>query len=130
MKKIILDTNFLLIPYQFKIDIFTEIERICDFPFTLCIIDKTADELMKIIANKEAKGSDKLAAKLAVMLLAAKKIPKISTFARKSVDDLLVEQSAKPNVIIATQDKELKGRLKCPVITMRGKEHLVIEGTG
>ncbi|MBW2991754.1 hypothetical protein KY345_00870 [Candidatus Woesearchaeota archaeon] len=31
MRKIILDTNFLLIPGQFKIDIFSEIRRICDF---------------------------------------------------------------------------------------------------
>ena len=42
--KIILDTNFLMIPSMFKVDIFSEIERICDFKYELCIVDKTLDE--------------------------------------------------------------------------------------
>ena len=50
MKKIILDTNFLLIPAQFNVDIFSEIERICDFQYQLCIVDKTLSELILVVS--------------------------------------------------------------------------------
>lgn len=46
-RKVILDTNFLLIPGQFKVNVFAEIERVMDVPYHLCIIDKTVDELKK-----------------------------------------------------------------------------------
>ena len=45
MKKIILDTNFLLIPAQFKVDIFDEIDRIMIEKYQLFVLDKTIDEL-------------------------------------------------------------------------------------
>ena len=35
MKKIILDTNFLITAIKFKVDIFTEINRICDFNYKI-----------------------------------------------------------------------------------------------
>jgi len=48
MRKIILDTNFLLIPAQFKVDIFSEIDRICSFTYSLFVLDKSVEELKKI----------------------------------------------------------------------------------
>ena len=54
MAKIILDTNFLMIPAQFNVDIFSEIHRICDFKYELYIIDKTIDEL-RVEATNNAK---------------------------------------------------------------------------
>jgi len=58
MKKIILDTNFLMAVGQFKVDIFSEIYRICNFNYQLFIIGKTVDELKKIIQSRQ-KGKDK-----------------------------------------------------------------------
>ena len=43
--KIYLDTNFLLIPAQFKVDIFEEIERLMDKPYDLYVFDKSLKEL-------------------------------------------------------------------------------------
>ena len=70
MKKIILDTNFLLIPSQSKVDIFAEIDKICMFKYELCIVDKTIDELNNIIEKQ--KGKHKAAAKLALQLIKSK----------------------------------------------------------
>ena len=123
MKKIILDTNFLLIPFQFKVDIFPEIKRICDFKYSIYILDKTIDELNKII--EEQKGKNKQSAKLALKLIKVKKIKKIKTQEGK-VDDLLLEQDA----IIATQDINLIKRLKNKkkkIIQLRQKKYLMLK---
>ena len=126
MKKIIIDTNFLLIPGQFKIDIFSEIRRISDFPFSLLVFDKTIDELKMII--KRQKGRQKQAANLGLQLLKRKDLKIIPTKAEKSVDSLILEIADK-NTVVATQDAALKNALRkkgIAIITMRAKRHLVI----
>lgn len=123
MKRIILDTNFLLIPAQFKVDIFSEIRRIADFKYQLCVLDKTIDELKKI--QKEQRGKHKAAAKLALALIKNKRIKKLKTTSEKYVDDLLAQYSRK-DAIIATQDIGLKRRLKKPYIILRQKKYLAL----
>ena len=124
MKKIILDTNFLLIPYQFKVDIFSEIERIADFKYELCVIDKTIDELKKIIEKQ--KGKDRKAAILGLIMLEQKGAKLIKTKEKKDVDTLILN-TAKKGYIVATQDAELKRKLKkagISHIVLKGKSHL------
>lgn len=123
MRKVILDTNFLLIPAQFKVDIFSEIKRISDFKYQLYVLDKTKDELKKII--KEQRGKHKRAASLALQLVKAKKVKTIKTNSEKYVDDLLVEYSKK-GAVIATQDLGLKRRLKKPYIILKQKKYLTL----
>ena len=55
IKKILLDTNFLLIPYQFKIDIFTQIDKISMFKYGIFALDKTLEELKKIVNEQKGK---------------------------------------------------------------------------
>lgn len=128
MKTIYLDTNFLLIPAQFKVDIYSELERIIDFPHKVTILDKSLDEIRKII--REQKGKNKDAAKLALQLIEHKikqKSLNITTFSKDlNVDDILVELANK-EVIVATQDKELKKRVEEKggrIITLRDKKYL------
>ena len=124
MKKIILDTNFLLIPYQFKVDIFSEIDRIIDKTYEICVLSTTINEL-KSLVNK-GKGKDKKAAKLALELIdhAELKIIKSET---SYVDKAILEIVNKKTHIIATQDKELKKSLQkkgIPIIVLRQKRYL------
>ena len=123
MQKIILDTNFLLIPYQFHVDIFSEIDRIILEKYRLYIVDKTIDELKKIIKDKEQKGKHKLAATLALQLIKAKDVKIIKTKQDKSVDDIIANLEG---YTIATQDIGLKKRLKCRIITLRAKKTLIL----
>lgn len=125
MKHIIADTNFLLIPAQFKIDVFSEISRICDFTYKIYVVDKTIDEIEGIAAGK---GKDAMAARLGLQLLKAKDVGIIKTKKDKNADDLIVD-IAKKGDIVATQDIELKRRVKkkgAGIITMRQKRHLIL----
>ena len=87
MKKILLDTNFLLIPHQFRVDIFTQIDRIVTFRYKFFILDKTLEELKKIV--EEQKGKDKDAARIALKLIAIKNVGVIETEGNKKTDDII-----------------------------------------
>ena len=131
--KIILDTNFLLIPGQFRVDIFSELFRICDFRYELCVLDRTVSELKGIIAS--GKGKDKAAARLALQLIKAKKASILSskTAMFKSVDEIILDLAAakgRESLIVATQDKFLKSRLRklhTKLVVLRQKKYLKIE---
>ena len=126
MKKIILDTNFLLIPIQFKVDIFTEIDRICLFPYKLYIVDKTIDELKRII--EEQKGKHKFAAKIALQLVKKKNVGVIKT-SEGHVDDLILDVLDKDS-ILATQDAIFRKRAVkkgIKVIVLRSKKYLMLK---
>ena len=114
MKTIILDTDFILNCVKWKIDLKNELKRICDFSFEICVIDKTIDEL---------KGKQNEA----IALNFIKDFRIIQTLRDKPVDELIL---ALKDVIVATQDKELKEKLKkgrFPVITIRQKKFLMIQ---
>lgn len=115
MRKILLDTNILLTKY--RIDVFSEISRICDFNYKICILDKTLDEL-----------SNKRGGALAIDILKAKDVLIIKTENKKSVDDNIFELAKNDkDIIVATQDMELKRRLKkndIKIITVRQNRYL------
>ena len=123
MRKIILDTNFLMIPFQFKVDIFSEFDRICHFNYKLCAFEQSVNELKNIMENQ--KGKSKKAAQLALKLIKPKSIA-ILKAEGKYVDDILLKNTDK-DAIVATQDKLLKKKLleKCiSVIILRQKKYL------
>lgn len=125
MKKIILDTNFLLIPAQFGVDIFSAIDEIMEEPYRLCIVDSTLDELGKIVET--ASGRDKAAANLALKLTKAKQVVTLKTEKNLNTDKLIVELAKSPDYIVATQDRGLKAILKqnnTQVIVLRQKKFL------
>jgi len=114
MKTIILDTDFILTSVKFKIDIEEQLKQLCDFNFKISYLDKTIDELK----NKPNE-------KLAKTIISNFNI--IKTTRNKPVDDLILNISDN-NTIVATQDKELKEKLKkgkIAVITIRQKKYLV-----
>jgi len=115
MRKIILDTDFLLHNLNQGIDFLSEMERVCDFNYVVCILDKTLDEI------KGKKGE-----KLALDFI-KKKLKIIKTGLNKSVDDILLGME---NVVIATHDKVLKEKLKkrgIPLIVQQGSKCLKLE---
>ena len=126
-KKILLDTNFLLIPYQFRVDIFTQIDRIIHLQYKIFVLDKSVEELKKIVEGQKGKNRD--AAKIALKLIAIKNIRIIKTESDKKTDEAIAELSQKDKYIVATQDKDLKRRLinqGIEVIVLRQKKILVL----
>ncbi|VVB66681.1 Uncharacterised protein [Candidatus Gugararchaeum adminiculabundum] len=120
MKQLLLDTNFLLLPGQFRVDLFGGIAKLMDEPFELIVPEGAIKEL-KIIASTAKAG--KPAAKLALQFVAdmekkgqLKIVPiereKGEKGAVKSVDDWIVAYTKYNPCIVCTNDKGLKNRLK------------------
>ena len=129
MKKIIIDTNFLISMVRFKIDLFSELQRICDFKYTLCMVEGIINELEKLAETGKPK--DKIAAIISLELIKKKKIKIIKTPSKnkrvKNVDLLILNLIKKGNFIVATQDKELKREIRkkgVPIIALRQKKYL------
>ena len=125
MEKILLDTNFLLAVFELKIDIFAEIARVCDFPYTLFILDRTLEEVENLI--KSSLLSKRQVAKGALQLIKIKKIQILPTHDLRSVDDILVDMDGS---IVATNDVVLKRRLRqkgMQILTIRQKKYVILE---
>ncbi|MFW6230526.1 MAG: PIN domain-containing protein [Nanoarchaeota archaeon] len=112
-KQVILDTNFLLVPEQNRIDIFSEIEGIMDAPYDLYIIETTLRELEKL--QTRGKGSDKVAARIGHQLMeryGVKMLPAQKEHGRLVDDQIVGRAKADPkSTIVCTNDKELKKRV-------------------
>ena len=133
--KIFIDTNFLLIPAMFKVDIFTEIERICSFNYDLYILDRTLDELKNIITSQKSAGKHKAASKLGLKLaenaIKDNKLAIYKTDAPENtvVDRILLDIAKHEKIIVATQDMELKRYLRSlgmKIIDLRKKQYLIL----
>jgi|TARA_B100001964_G_C14254832_1_gene611826 hypothetical protein len=116
-----------MICFQFKVDIFTQIDKISAFNYRLFVLDKSIDELKKIV--EEQKGKHKDAAKIALKLIAIKNIGIIKTKSNEKTDDIILDIASKEDFIVATQDKDLKRRLinqSVSIIVLKQKKTLVI----
>jgi len=122
MTLVLLDTNILLVPQQFGIDIFSEIMRIVP-DYELVILSGVVCELKKLRESAD-KGSDKIAAGVGISLVEkfSNKIKIIESTG--NVDEFIIKFSAENNAIVCTNDGELKKKLtkaNVRVIQMRGK---------
>ena len=129
MKSVILDTNFVVQCLANKVDLFAELDRICDFPYIVAMIDRSLPELDKVA--REGKPNERLGARIAKQLIAKKHIVLLKTTKAKHVDALILDRADK-DTVVATQDKELKQKLKkkkIPVIVIRQMKYLEFQAT-
>lgn len=123
-RAVIIDTNFFLIPYQFRIDIFTELEYLIDMHHYFVITSKTLRELGKIVENAGKKGAG---ARLALKIIDANRNRIEVIESNKPVDTWIEDYSEKTGAIVCTNDIRLKKKLKdngIKVISLRGKTKL------
>ncbi len=128
-KKIILDANFFFVPSEFQIDIFEEIKRLSITELYPVILSSTYSELKRL----EEKGSSKIKreAKLALRLTEECCFVRVSQDSREKNDDVIVRIAKKWNCPVATNDRELRKKLRrehVPTIFLRERSHLEIEG--
>ena len=125
--KIILDTNFLLIPERFKVNIFEELDIVVEEKYELIVPEGVVNELKRLA---ERKGKDGRAARVALVLMEKKKI-KILKTKEDSVDKAIKELAKRfKNCAVATLDSKLKKDLLMEgkkVIYLRAKKYLVLE---
>ncbi|MFA6073715.1 MAG: PIN domain-containing protein [Candidatus Woesearchaeota archaeon] len=128
--KVILDTNFILIPGTRGVDILSEIERIMSEPYEICVLDKSIEELEKIV-QKSGKKKEGFSAKLGLILLKQKNLKTLTSSSEEYADKAILAFAAKnpEKTIVATQDKGLKDKLKdisVRVIQLRQEKYLVL----
>jgi rRNA-processing protein FCF1 len=101
--KVIIDTNGLMIPGQFGIDIFSELEQL---GFSSYIVPSASvKELERIVEN--GRGKDRSAAKIALSLLDRCTIIDKNGYA----DNIIIDMAVCMDAAVLTNDTELKKRL-------------------
>lgn len=129
--KIILDTNFLMLPGQSRIDIFDDIKELMVEPYELCIFKATINELNKIASSKK---KDSINAKIALELIKQKNLKtlKNSSIEEETYIDDIILKNIDNSHILCTQDKALKRLIKAKnkkikIITLKSRNKLGFE---
>lgn len=130
--KIIIDTNFLLAPLEFNIDIISEFDRVIG-SYELFMFEKSILELQNLYEKSSGnfKRNIKLALKLIIHLQKTKGLKILSSKTDMYLDDLLVNfLKTNKDYIVATCDKELQKRVLSQgssVLLVRQKKYLVVK---
>ncbi len=125
-KEVVIDTNFFMVPFQFNVDIISELEKILP-SYKLTTPSFVINDLKGLKRNN--KGKIRLNANLALKLANSSKIEikDISLLENETVDDALLRVSE----VLATNDIILKNRAKDKGITivyLRQKKYITVEG--
>jgi len=126
--KVLFDTNFLLVPIRFGVDIFAEAERALNQLVELTV---TSSVLREMESLKEEAGP-KFQRELDFALTLASRCAVVEDEPREgeTVDDSLIRLASETNYVVATTDSELRRRLRdrgLKVLYMRQKRYLVVE---
>jgi len=128
---VVLDTNFLTVPAQFSVDIFTESERVLEGRVKFIVLRTVIQELerkLDVVSRTE-----KFKFRVALDLVDRCTIIEPDEFSSSStVDEQVLEYAAAINGVVATNDRELRERSfqkGVPVIFLRGKKRLELIGT-
>jgi rRNA-processing protein FCF1 len=119
---VILDTNFLLVPFQFKINVIKELDYLLEVSHKFVISSQTIIELENLGKSKSKTG---IAARLAKKILETNSIEVIKN--DQHVDDWIVEYAKEHNAIVATNDTLLRKRLrpfKIKVVVVKSRSSL------
>lgn len=114
---VILDSNALLMVFQFRINLESELNRILG-SYEI-VVPTTVKNELKTLKDKHAK----------IALSFSEKYRTIS--ANGNTDDSIIELAEKEKGVVVTNDKILKKRLReknIPVVFLRSKTHLEVEG--
>ena len=127
--KVILDSNFLFIPSQFQVDVFGELSNLLNRRFDPVLLSPTYRELLEIAE----KGSPKMRQQASLALKFAEKcrVVRVEKSLKETHDDVIVRVAAEWRCPVATNDRELRKRLrnmKVPVIFLRQRRRLELEG--
>ena len=127
--KVILDSNFLFIPSQFQVDVFEELSNLLNRRFDPVLLSPTYRELLEIAE----KGSPKMRQQASLALKFAEKcrVVRVEKGLKETHDDVIVRVAADWGCPVATNDRELRKRLRnmrVPVIFLRQRHRLELEG--
>jgi uncharacterized protein len=116
---VLLDTNALLMPFQFRVNLETELQRLLGVS-DLAVPRPVLTELELLAErDRDAQAALRLAARYRVI------------DALGSADDALLDLAQRQRAVVVTNDQPLLDRLRAesiPRIFLRSRSHLVAEG--
>lgn len=121
---VITDTNFLMVPGLFGVDIFSELDRVLDRKYRLIVPEPVVEELNQLARRKS---DERSAARIALSLIQRGQVIKT----RPPADDAILELAKGKGRVVGTNDVRLRRELRSrgvPVIYLRQKSHLAING--
>lgn len=124
---ILLDSSMLMIPLEKKINLSYELERILPISFEIVVPSVVLRELEEL--KERAEQSRKRKAHLALSLAASFRI--IDSLEEEEADKELIRLAKEHNAIIATNDRELRLKLReegVVVISLHGENRLTVFG--
>jgi len=127
--KVILDANFFFVPSQFNLDIFEELAELLNQRFEPVLLSSTHKELQGLAKSSSLK--EQRQAQLALTL--AEKCRPVPTekASDETYDDVIVRVAEEWKAPVATNDRELRKRLRkvgVTVIFLRQKHRLALDG--
>ncbi|MGC8895209.1 MAG: PIN domain-containing protein [Candidatus Bathyarchaeia archaeon] len=130
MLKVILDSNALFVPLQFKIDIFEELRTLLNGNFEPILLLPVKHELERLAD----KGSPKMRKNASFALKLAEKCKLVNINEEENMaspDDVIIKAAKNWKYPVFTNDRLLRKRLRdinVPVIYVRQKSRLEIDG--
>ncbi len=127
--KVILDSNALFVPLEFKIDIFVEAEHLLNRKVDFILLSPVKSEL-ELLTKKDSPKIRRQAA-YALKLAEKCKIVTVKEDEKLTTDDAIVKVARAWNSPVFTNDRQLRRKLRdisVPVIYVRQKSRLEIDG--
>jgi rRNA-processing protein FCF1 len=126
--RIVLDSNALFVPVQFKLDILAELKALLNRSYEPILISPVRQEIEKLARE----GSPKMRKNATSALQFAEKCKAVEVDqGNLSTDDTILQVAREWNCPVFTNDKLLRKKLRdinVPVIYVRQKSHLQIDG--
>jgi rRNA-processing protein FCF1 len=125
--KLLVDTNFLLVPVRFKVDIFTESQEAVNDLVEFYVSSRVLDEIQ--ILKDRSKRSFVRELTLAERLVENCHVIYDSSMTK--VDQSLIDLARKEGMFLGTTDAELRQNARkvgVKVVYLRQKSHLVLDG--
>jgi rRNA-processing protein FCF1 len=126
--KVILDSNALFVPLEFKIDIFEELRRLLNRNVEFVLLSPVKHELEMLASGNEPKFCRQ--ADFALRLAEKCKLVAVEDCG-EAVDDVIMRIAKSWSAPVFTNDRLLRRRLRdisVPVIYLRQKSRLDIDG--
>jgi len=127
--KILFDTNFLLIPLRFGVDIFEEAERVLNLPPEYYVTRSVLKEIAQLKQGagpsfaKELSFAEKIAERCGVL--------DVEVEDGETVDESILRTASEKRFIVGTTDSELRKRLReagVKVLVLRQRRYLELMG--
>jgi rRNA-processing protein FCF1 len=127
--KVVLDANFFFVSSQFNVDVFEELANLLNRRFEAVLLSSTQKELQGLAESTSPK--QRKQAQLALKLAEKCNVVSVEKGLMDTYDDVIVRVAAEWKSPVATNDRELRKRLRkvgVPVVFLRQKRRLEMEG--